>query len=288
MLGGGAIGIELGTALRKLGSEVQLVEQGDRLLPGMPASASADMNRALSALGVSVHTGTAAVGMTDAGVRVRTAEGAEQVLPADLVLVAVGRVPNTGGLGLERAGVSLTDSGHVQVDEALLATPNIAAIGDVIVGPGLAHRASAQATTAVASLSGTVMPWQQVVPLVVFADPEVAAVGLSIEEALAAGYEAAESVTGFSYSGKAHILQRTEGSHRIVTDTLTGLVVGGSVVGPHATELIGELAVAVECGLTLDDLRLTVHPHPTLSEILVEGLLRPPSTTTQAKEPHEH
>jgi dihydrolipoamide dehydrogenase len=273
VVGGGYIGVELGTALAKLGSAVTIVEAGDTILDRLGRRAVADVVAGLGRLGVRVLTGIAVEGMDPEGVVVARADGAETEAPetiaADLVLVATGRRPNTEGLGLEAARVATTASGHIVVDSALLATPAIAAIGDVVAGPGLAHRASAQAAVAVAALAGDSVAWDSLVPIVVFSDPELAAVGLGLPEAIELGYDAAESVLPFGSVGRAHILQATTGHHSVVYDRVTGVLLGATITGSHATELISELAVAIEAGLLLGDVTGTIHPHPTLSELAV-------------------
>ena len=272
VVGGGYIGVELGTALRKLGAQVTVIEATDRLLPTLDPSLGQEVARGLRRLGCDVRLSSTVTGLVDDGVLYTDGEQ-ERLVAAAAVVVAVGRRPATTGLGLERAGVTLTSSGHVSVDASCLATDRIAAIGDVVPGPALAHKATAEARVAVEALAGRPVRADQLVPLVVFSDPEVACIGLSLTQAEQAGYRASEAALPISFAGRAAVLQQRAGTVRLVVDDDTGLLLGGSVVGPHATELIAELVLAVECGLQVGDVAGAIHPHPTLSELVGETAL---------------
>ncbi|MGV8882804.1 MAG: dihydrolipoyl dehydrogenase family protein [Rhodoglobus sp.] len=267
IIGGGYIGVELGTALAKLGATVTLVEAGARILPPMNERVAADVARGLRRLGVTVLVNTVAQ-LTD-GVLHAVERDVSREIDADLVVVAVGRRPNTESLALDRAGISTTPTGHIVVDESLRATTLIAAIGDVVAGPGLAHKATAQASIAVDAVSGRAARWESLVPHVVFSDPEAASVGMSLADALAAGIDASEVVTPYNRLGKAHVLQATHGHHVMVVDRASGAILGAAITGAHATELISEMTLAIEAGLLVGDVTATVHPHPTLSEVAV-------------------
>jgi dihydrolipoamide dehydrogenase len=269
VVGGGYVGIELGTALAKLGTRVTIVEAARSLLGRFGSRVGSDMLVRLRELGVTTLLETTVDGIDERGVLVTDAAGEHDVISADLVLAAVGRRPNSQGLGLDRAGIRVTASGHIVVDEALLAARNIAAIGDVIEGPGLAHRASAQAEIAVRALAGERVSWDALVPLVAFSDPEAAAVGLTLEDALELGYDAAESVNSFASVARSHISGEVRGHHSVVYDRETGILLGASITGSHAAELISELTIAIEGALAFGDLEATVHPHPTLAEVAV-------------------
>jgi dihydrolipoamide dehydrogenase len=272
VVGGGYIGVELGTALRKLGADVTIVEATDRLLPTLDPALGQEVARGLRRLGCDVRLSSTVTGLVDEGVLCSDGEQ-ERLVAAEVVVVAVGRRPATARLGLERAGVSVTPSGHVSVDASCLATDRIAAIGDVVLGPALAHKATAEARVAVEALAGRPVRSDQLVPLVVFSDPEVACVGLSVAEAKQAGHRASEAALPISFAGRASVLQQRAGTVRLVVDDDNGLLLGGSVVGPHATELIAELVLAVECGLQVGDVAGAIHPHPTLSELIGETAL---------------
>jgi dihydrolipoamide dehydrogenase len=272
VVGGGYIGVELGTALRKLGAEVTVIEATDRLLPTLDPSLGQEVARGLRRLGCDVRLSSTVTRLVDDGVLYTDGEQ-ERLVTAAAIVVAVGRRPATTGLGLERAGVTLTPSGHVSVDASCLATDRIAAVGDVVPGPALAHKATAEARVAVEALAGRQVRADQLVPLVVFSDPEVACIGLSLPQAEEAGYRASEAALPISFTGRAAVLQQRAGTVRLVVDDDTGLLLGGSVVGPHATELIAELVLAVECGLQVGDLAGAIHPHPTLSELIGETAL---------------
>jgi dihydrolipoamide dehydrogenase len=258
VVGAGYIGLELGTALAKLGSKVTIVEALDRVLPAVDASLTAPVLRRLAALGVEVRTGTAA--------------GAELLGEAELVVVAVGRSPNTRELGLAAAGVPVGPDGLVRVGEDLRATERIAAIGDVVAGPALAHKASAEAVVAAEALSGRRAAFDPMaIPVVVFTDPEVATVGLTEAEARAQGMDARAATFPLAASGRAGTLGARDGFTRVVADAATDRVVGVHVVGPHASELIAGGALAIELLASPGDVAGTIHPHPTLSEGLREA-----------------
>ncbi len=281
VVGGGYVGVELGTALQKLGARVTLLELGSALLGPLGSEVGAEVLTGLTNLGVQVLLDCWVDGSDPRGVHFTRSDGETGIADADLIVVAVGRTPSTDGLETGRAGIGLTPSGHISVDGSLLATDRIAAIGDGIAGPSLAHKATAEASVAVAALCGDRRRWDQLVPQVVFSDPEAASVGLSRKQAQDLGYDAREIRSPFALLGKAHILHEPTGRHRIVYDGASGILLGGSITGTGATELIAELTLAIESGLLIDDLRGTIHPHPTLSEIVTEG--RAASATVRAR-----
>jgi dihydrolipoamide dehydrogenase len=207
------------------------------------------------------------------GGRLRLADGG--AVEAAIVVVAVGRIPNTDDLGLERAEIPLRADGSVAVGADRRATPAVAAIGDVIAGPALAHRAVADAAIAVDALSGR--PVDATPPLVsevVFCDPEVATVGLSEAQARAGELDVAVSTVDLAGSGRAATMGEREGFTRLVADRGADRIVGVQIVGPHASELIAEAALAIEMVAAPGDLAATIHPHPTLSETLAEAAQR--------------
>ncbi|EKP95447.1 dihydrolipoyl dehydrogenase [Thermaerobacter subterraneus] len=297
VIGGGYIGLELGTAFAKLGSEVTVLELADQLLPGTDPELVQVVARRLRQLGVKVHTGVRVLGWEEApggeGVRVvfrpePRGEGAagagapgsagssgseEQAVVADAVLVSVGRRPNTGGLGLELAGVELDERGRVKVDAQLRTSQrNIFAIGDIVPGPMLAHKASREGIVAAEVIAGLPAAADYVaVPAPVFTDPEIATVGLTEEQARQQGYDPVVGRFPYAANGRALTLGERDGFVKLVADRESKVVLGAGIVGPEASDLVAELALAIEMGATLEDLALTIHAHPTLSEAVMEA-----------------
>lgn len=273
VVGGGYIGVELGIAYRKLGSQVTIVEMMDQLLPGTDPDLVGVLMRKLRKLGVEVHLGARAGGMTAEGLQVTLAGGQEITLAADRVLVAVGRRPYTEGLNLEAAGVQVDPRGFIPVDaQCRTNVPHIFAIGDVTGGVLLAHRASHMGIVAAEVIAGqpSACDWVSV-PAVVFTDPEIAYVGLTEQQAREQGYDVAVSKFPFTAIGRALTLAEPDGLVKVVADKATGAVLGVQMVGPEVAELIGEAALALEMGATVEDIARTIHPHPTLSEGIMEA-----------------
>ena len=267
VVGAGYIGLELGTALAKLGAAVTIVEAEDRILPSMDASLNRPLKRRLGELGVDVKLDAEVYGADERHLLARR-NCADLRIPAELVVVAVGRRPNTGDLGLEDAGVAVDEHGLVPVAENRTAAPRIAAIGDITPGPALAHKAAAEARVAVAALNGEPATFfsPQAIPIVVFSDPEIASAGVGAVEADAAGVDVRRTTLPITASGRAATMGRRIGYAECVSDEADGALLGVTLVGPHASELIAEASLAIEMGATLEDLSLTIHPHPTLSE----------------------
>jgi dihydrolipoamide dehydrogenase len=276
VIGAGYIGLELGTAFRKFGSAVTVVEWADHILPGQDPRLVRLVARKLTELGVAVHlksrVSSAVVAEGSAALSV-AGPGGEITLHADAVLVTVGRQANTDQLDLEAAGVRLTADHFIDVDDRLrTANPDIAAIGDVTPGPMLAHKASYQGKIAAESLCGMASAVDvAAIPAVIFTDPEIATMGLTEDAARAAGYDVVVGRFPFAANGRALTLGAEPGETVVVADRITGQLLGIHVVGSHASELLGEAALAVELGATLEDLALTIHAHPTLSESLMEA-----------------
>lgn len=266
VIGAGYIGVELGTAYAKLGCAVTIIEAGDRVLPEMPAELAKPVARRLSDLGVTVETGVGAERSTDTGVVLN--DGRE--LSAELVVVAVGRRPNADLCSIEAAGATLSESGHVQVDNRLRATEQVYAIGDLTAGPALAHRATSDAERAIDDICGKPAIEPLVVPAIIFGDPEIMMAGVSPDDAPGHGM----TVHRFPHaaSARAQTLRSTTGSTIVVADA-DGTVVGVHAVGPHASELAGEAVVAIEMAATVEDLGAIVHPHPTMTETIAEAAL---------------
>ena len=279
VVGGGYIGLELGTAYAKLGAKVTVLEYLDRLLPGMDADLARGVERSLKALGVKVHTGAKVTGWQRAeGKALVTAEVGGKALQvrADKVLVATGRTPNSADLALDRAGVEADARGFIKTDrQCRTGNPAIFAIGDVAGGPMLAHKASKEAQVVADVLAGKPAAMEPAcIPAVVFTDPEVATAGLTEAEARERGYDPVAMRLPFAALGRAHIFGGTDGFAKVIADRADGRVLGIHLVGPEVGELAAGAAIAIEMGARVEDLALTVHPHPTLSEGVMEGAER--------------
>lgn len=277
VVGGGYIGLELGTAYRKLGAEVTVVELMDRLLPGVDPELTWVLAQSLKRLEIPVLLGTKAMGRVTAdgqpALRVSAASGETRDLPADAVLVTVGRVPASRELGLEAAGVPVDERGFIRVDEAMrTGVPGIHAIGDLTGPPLLAHRASRMGLVAAEAAAGRPAAMDaRVIPAVVFTDPEIAVAGLTEAEAKARGHEVLVGRFPFAASGRALAQNHGEGLVKVVADRKSGQLLGVHIIGPEAGNLIGEAGLALELGATAEDLALTIHAHPTLPESLMEA-----------------
>jgi len=278
VVGGGYIGIELGTAWAKLGAQVTIVEADETILPGMDRRLARVVARRLPELGIEVLTGTTATGLDDDGVVVTTPDGPRS-LPATNVVVSVGRRPNTDDLGLDKVGVRVDQRGLIPVDPSRRAARHVLAIGDITDGPALAHKATAEAEVAARTAAGLDAQFDPAaIPAVVFSDPEIATVGLTADQATAAGAEVQRFVFPLSASSRARTIGATGGHVELVADA-AGTVLGAQIAGPHVSELIGELTLAIEMAVTAEELAATIHPHPTMSEGVLEaahGLLGMP------------
>ena len=271
VVGAGYIGLELGTALAKLGARVTVVEALDRILPSLDASLGGPVLRRLRALGVDVRLGATAERL-DGDTLVIAGGGEEERVPAERVIVAVGRTPATADLGLAAAGITVAAHGLIAVGPDLRAAPHVAAIGDVVAGPALAHKAGAEAVVAAEALSGRPVAFEPAaIPIVIFTDPEIATVGLTQAQARAQGLDARAATYPLRASARAGTLRAREGFTRIVTDAATDRVVGVHAVGPHVSELAAGGALAIELMASPEDVAGTIHPHPTLSEGLHEA-----------------
>jgi dihydrolipoamide dehydrogenase len=271
IIGAGYIGLELGTAFAKLGCHVTIVEMLNAILPELDAAITRPLLRSLERLGARLLLGAEATALGEHELIVR-ADGTERRVPAAKVVVAVGRLPNTDELGLASTGVTLLQDGTVQVDASQLAGRNIAAVGDITGGPGLAHKATAEAEVAAEVLSGRRARFEPAaVPSIVFADPEVVIVGLSERTARARGIDAAVAQFPLTASGRAATLAAPDGVIRVIVDRASDVVVGMQMAGPHVSELAGEAALAIEMMASPEDVAATIHPHPTISEGIREA-----------------
>jgi len=270
VVGGGYIGLELGTAFAKLGAHVTIVEAASHLLPTMDAALVRPVLARLRQLDITVLTETLAEDFDGAALRVRSRDSVQHI-KADVVLVAVGRVPNTDQLGLDKLGVTPDSRGYLAVADDRRLNRHVAAIGDVTPGPALAHKASAEALVAVAALSGQRVAFQpQAIPAIVFSDPEIASAGLTESQARAEGIDPLVATFPLAASGRAATLGEKQGFVQLIADNDTKAVLGVHMVGPRASELIGQGVVAIEMGATLDDVVGVILPHPTLSEQFTE------------------
>ena len=280
VIGAGVIGLELGSVWRRLGSKVTFVEYLDRILPEMDAEVARQTQKILAKQGFTFNLGSKVTGVEKRGsnykVKLEPAGGGDtQEINADVVLVAIGRVPNTEGLGLQEAGVALDNKGRVIVDEHFKTNiPGICAIGDVIAGPMLAHKAEDEGVAVAEILAGQAGHVNyDVIPNVVYTFPEVASVGKSEEELKEAGVAYKVGKFPFTANARAKINRTTDGLVKILADAETDRVLGVHIVAANASEMIAEAAVLMEFGGSAEDLARTCHAHPTLTEAVKEAAL---------------
>lgn len=278
VIGAGPIGIEFACVAASFGSHVTLIEYQDRILPLEDADSSAEMTKALKKLGIAVLTSArvSAASETSASASVSFSIGEEeQTIEAEHVLVSVGFAPQVEGFGLENTGVALTDRKAIAVDGQLrTSVPNIFAIGDVTAKLALAHVAEAQgilAAEVIGAGSSREISDYRFMPRAVYSMPQVASFGLTEQQAREEFGEVNVAKFPFVANGKAHAFGETAGFVKVIADSATGKLIGGHMVGPDVSELLPELTLAADSGLTIDDLIHNVHAHPTLSESLQEA-----------------
>jgi dihydrolipoamide dehydrogenase len=279
VIGAGVIGLELGSVWRRLGSEVTVVEFLDRILPGMDGEVAKQFQRILGKQGFTFMLGSKVTGVSTRGngtvVTVEPAAGGEaKELPADVVLVAIGRRPYTEGLGLEEAGIA-TERGRVVIDDHFrTSVPGVYAIGDVVRGPMLAHKAEDEGVAVAELIAGKAGHVNyEVIPGVVYTMPEVATVGKTEEELKAAGIAYKAGSFPFTANGRARAMRHTEGFVKVLADATTDRVLGVHIIGAGAGEMIHEAAVLMEFGGSSEDLARTCHAHPTMSEAVKEAAM---------------
>ncbi len=290
VIGGGYIGLELGIMWARLGAKVTVVEFTDQLLPGNDPELVQVVARKMKKIGIEVHLRSKAKSWRDAGVEgqarqggqlqgptavevtIETPEGERQIA-CDKVLVTVGRRPNSDGAGIAEAGVAIDKKGFVTVDKQLRTNvPGIYALGDVAGQPMLAHKAYKEAHVVAEVIAGKPAEMDaQVIPAVIFTDPEISSVGLSQPEAEKQGRKVRVGKFPFGALGRAMTQLETDGFVKLVADAETEELLGVQIVGPGASDLISEGTLALEMGAYLPDLALTVHPHPTLGEAVMEA-----------------
>ena len=280
IVGAGVIGLELGSVWKRLGAKVTVVEFLDRILPGMDAEIAKQFQRILTKQGFAFKLASKVTGAIPAGEKLSVsvepaAGGTPESIEADAVLVAIGRRPYTDGLGLAEAGVALDPQGRVVVDEHYQSNvPGIFAIGDVIAGPMLAHKAEDEGMALAEILAGQAGHVNYgVIPSVIYTYPEVASVGASEEELATAGIAFNTGKFPFTANGRAKVNRTTDGFVKILADAKTDRVLGVHIIGPDAGTLIAEAAVLMEFGGSAEDLARTCHAHPTLSEAVKEAAL---------------
>jgi dihydrolipoamide dehydrogenase len=280
IVGAGVIGLELGSVWHRLGAKVTVVEFLDRILPGMDGEVAKQFQRILEKQGFAFKLGAKVTGVDTSGKTLvakvePAAGGAAETLEADVVLVCIGRVPYTEGLGLKEAGVALDDRGRVQID-AHFATSvkGVHAIGDVVAGPMLAHKAEDEGVACAEILAGQAGHVNyDVIPGVVYTTPEVSSVGKTEEELKQADVAYTSGKFPFTANGRSKVNQTTEGFVKVLADAKTDRVLGVHIIGREAGELIHEAAVLMEFGGSAEDLARTCHAHPTRSEAIKEAAL---------------
>jgi dihydrolipoamide dehydrogenase len=277
VVGGGYIGLELGSVYAALGTKVTVVEMTDGLLPGGDRDLVKVLHGTLKKHlhEIKLKTKVAAVKELKNGIKVTLEDenGESSFQTFDRVLVSVGRTPNSKNLGLENTKVEIIERGFVRVDHQLKTDdPNIYAIGDICGEPMLAHKANAEAHVAVEAIAGEKVAFEpNCIPAVVFTDPELAWAGITEQQAKAAGRSVKIGKFPWAASGRAVTIDRSDGLTKIITDPETGRVLGVGIVGPGAGEMIAEGALAIEMAALAKDVKLTIHPHPTLSETIMES-----------------
>ncbi|HMN17949.1 MAG TPA: dihydrolipoyl dehydrogenase [Ignavibacteriaceae bacterium] len=277
VIGGGYIGLELGSVYQALGTKVSVVEMMPGLLPGADRDLVNYLSMRIKKSFAEVMLNSKVLGMseTKAGINVKIQDDKGSVTDKvyDYVLMSIGRKPETRGLGLENTKVTLTDRGWIKVDRQLRTTdPDIFAIGDIAGEPMLAHKASHEARVAVEVIAGHKSYFEPLaIPAVVFTDPEIAWAGLTEEQAKKEGIKYEVAKFPWAASGRAVTLDRNDGVTKLIVDPDTQRILGMGLCGPGAGELISEGVLAIEMGANVTDLKLTIHPHPTLSETIMDA-----------------
>ncbi len=280
VVGGGVIGLEMASVWARLGSKVTVIEFADQICAMMDQDCVNVLLRSMKKLGVTFMTSTKVTASRSVGGRVELdyealGDGKKSSLQGDVVLVSTGRKAFTKGLGLENVGIETDDRGRVKInDHYQTSTPNIYAIGDVVTGPMLAHKAEEEGV-AVAEIivTGHGHVNYETVPSVIYTNPEISSVGMTEADAKKAGIEVAVGKFPFSANGRAKARGATEGFVKIVTDKKTDRIIGGHIVSANSSELLGEIIVAMEFGGSSEDLGRSFHSHPTMSEVIREAAL---------------
>ena len=280
IIGAGVIGLELGSVWKRLGAEVMVVEFLDRILPGMDGEVAKQFQRMLEKQGFAFKLGAKVTAVDTSGKTLKAtvepaAGGAAETLEADVVLVCIGRVPYTEGLGLKEAGIALDNRGRVQIDAHFsTSVKGVYAIGDVVAGPMLAHKAEDEGVACAEIIAGQAGHVNyDVIPGVVYTTPEVSSVGKTEEELKQAGVAYTSGKFPFTANGRSKVNQTTDGFVKVLADAKTDRVLGVHIVGREAGEMIQEACVLMEFGGSAEDLARTCHAHPTRSEAIKEAAL---------------
>jgi len=278
VIGGGYIGLEIAGYLTKLGTEITVLEANSEILANVIDKECAQVvARKLKKLGVNIVTGAKAKGYTKQGAALEVKvemNDKEEKISCDKILVTVGRKPNSDQMNLKNIGLKIDSKGFVTVNaKRQTSIPNIYAIGDIACQPMLAHKASFEGVLVAEVISGQNRVYDvKTIPAVIFTDPEMASVGMTEEECKAQGFANLKvSKFPFAANGRAVSMMETEGFVKMIADAKNNVILGIHIVGPEASNLISEAALAIEMGATLDDLALTIHPHPTLGETMMEA-----------------
>ena len=277
VIGAGAVGVEFATVMNSFGREVSILEMLPRIVPLEDEEVSKELTRAFKKKKIQILTEAAVKKIeVENGRAVITYDrkSAENRLEAEKVLIATGRRPNTAGIGLEEAGIK-TERGFVIVDDKFrTSVENVWAIGDIIPAPQLAHAASAEGVNAVERIAGLNPPVMNLdlIPGATYCEPQIASVGMTEAEATGKGHKVKIGMCRFNALAKAHILGSPEGFVKVVADEETGKLLGLHIIGPDATEMIGEGVAALTAGMKISDMSRAVHPHPTLSEVVYEAI----------------
>lgn len=276
VIGGGVIGIELAFVYADFGSKVTILEATSDILPPNGKHITSVVKKSLKQKGVDLHTDAfveSAVTEDDKTIVKAKIKDEVQTFEANYTMVSVGRTPNTENIGLENADIEVNEHGVVRVDEqGRTSASNVFAIGDIIPGPQLAHKATYEAKVVAEVIAGQNSVFDyRTIPSAVFSNPEIATTGLSEEAAKEQGYDTKTQRFPFGVNGRAIAMNETAGFVNIIADAENGKVLGGEIVGPSASDLINEITVAIESSLTAEDLALTIHPHPTLGEVVMEA-----------------
>ena len=272
IIGAGAVGLEFASIYSRLGSEVMVIEIANQILPGVDSECANILKRALEKQNIKISTNSKVIGYKGNVFEIEI-DGKVENFEFDKVLLAIGRKPNVENLNLEKLGISLNEKGFIKVNEKLQTNvENIYAIGDVIGQPLLAHKASKEGIIAVEIIAGIESKYDiKYIPSVVYTNPELASVGLSEEEAKKRGYKIKVGKFPLSANGKALSMNITDGIAKIITNEENDEILGIHIFSPEASSLIAEGTLAMESYLTSEDIALTVHPHPSISEILMEA-----------------